>query len=242
MKRRILPNLLAGAALLLASACSDAVAPDATSRKAPTASPDLASYEAITTRLATTLTLDPRGNDYTFGSFRLHVPAGSVCDPATSGYGPGTWDLPCAPITQSLVLRAELSFQDGRAWVDFHPNVRFAPSQDRSGWVTLTTRRYPMQLHRAYALGDLNSFAMLYAPSIGASVIDEGGSDRSMVTHVNLRDGEIWRRLKHFSGFTITAGFACEPNADNNTCGAIPLVGTVEIVPGTATTTLTTPP
>src|SRR5689334_3597338 len=125
MQRRILPTLLAGAALLLATACSDSVAPDATPRKAPTASPDLASYEAITTTLTRSLTLDPAGNDYTFGSFQLHVPAGAVCDPATSGYGPDTWDLPCDPITQPLRLSADVSFRDGRAWVDFHPNVRF---------------------------------------------------------------------------------------------------------------------
>jgi len=240
MKRRLLPNLLAGAALLLASACSDAVAPDATSRKAPTASPDLASYEAITSRLGTTLTLDPQGNDYTFGSFQLHVPAGAVCDPATSGYGVGTWDLPCTPLNRSMRLRANVSFENGRAWVDFHPNVRFVPSDDPSNWVTLTTRRTAAQLRRAYVSGGLRSFALLYAPAIGETPIDEGATDPSVVTFANLRNGMIWRRLKHFSGFTISAGFVCEPTADNNNCGTS--TGEVQVVPGTAPVPVPTPP
>lgn len=228
MKRRILPNLLAGAALLLAAACSDAVAPDATPRKAPQPSvPDLASYEAITMTFASSITIDPSGGEYTLGSFRLRVPENAVCDPATSGYGPEFWDAPCTRLGRSQRFNVQLRFQQGRAWIDFSPNVRFAPSEDPSNWVTLTARRYQTELWFAQATGRLDSYALLYAPEIGATPVDEGASDPSVVTRIDLGDGYITRRLKHFSGFTISLGFACDPSIEGS-CGT----GTVDVVPG----------
>src|SRR5688500_3620155 len=30
------------------------------------------------------------------GTYKIDIPAGAICDLETSGYGPGTWDNPCA--------------------------------------------------------------------------------------------------------------------------------------------------
>src|SRR5258708_26102337 len=38
----------------------------------------------------------------------LVVPVGGVCDPATSSYGPGTWDDDCPPLTHPLSLPATM--------------------------------------------------------------------------------------------------------------------------------------
>ena len=58
-----------------------------------------------------------------------------------------------------------------------------------------------------------------------------------MVTHVNLTTGIVWRRVKHFSGYLVTAGFNCGPADDITTCvvddgtaiGATPLSGATPI-------------
>src|SRR3954468_19655240 len=97
--------------LVAASACSDApMAPRATERPAfdiqalqPQASRGSSQNEDASTQSGdednvTRITIDPNvSRTYSFGDNWIYFPARSVCDPVTSGYGPGTWELPCAP-------------------------------------------------------------------------------------------------------------------------------------------------
>ena len=80
----------------------------------------------------------------------------------------------------------------------------------------------------------MRQYALLYAPEIGAAPLDEGTIDPTMVTVIRMRDGLIWRRLKHFSGFTISLGRACDPAVDQNCTVPAPVTGgDVEVVPQT---------
>lgn len=218
IKRRSALLLFTGAAALLAVACRDSLAPSATSEKSPFASqPQLLRSIGTPSNLGGSIVLTPRGGDFLLGGFMLHVPAGAVCDPRTTNYGPAFWDDPCTPLRSAIRLQVHVQHQDGRLWIDFKPNVRFAPSSDPSQWVTLTTWRPRGELSTALSGNQMRQFALLYAPEIGADPLDEGAIDRSMITVVQLSDGLIWRRLKHFSGFTITLGYVCDPAVDQ-TC------------------------
>jgi len=55
------------------------------------------------------------------------------------------------------------------------------------------------------------NFAILYVPTGTSSHIDEVQStgDLTMVTHVDLRTGVVWRRVKHFSGYLVVSGTSC---------------------------------
>src|SRR5688572_16943931 len=45
------------------------------------------------------------------GAHEIRFPAGAVCDPATSSYGPGTWDAPCTPLAAPITFTV-------RTWTD----------------------------------------------------------------------------------------------------------------------------
>ena len=230
-KRRSSILLITGAAVVLAVACRDTLAPTASPEKDPFASrPQLLRSSGGSSRTGS-ITLTPQGGDYLLGGFLLRVPAGAVCDPATTQYGPAFWDDQCTPISAPITLQVEVKQQNGRLWIDFKPNVRFAPSNDPSKWVTLLTWRPRSELSSAFSRRQMRQYALLYAREIGATPLDEGTIDKSMVTVVRMRDGLIWRRLKHFSGFTISLGRACDPATEQNCTATTPEGGDVDVIP-----------
>ena len=221
--------LLVGAVAALAVACQDAVAP------ANKANPLAASATATFTQggvnanrsQLSTLQLSPNGGTYRIGDFEVIVPAGAVCDPATSKYGATHWDDDCRPLTQSLTVSVITKKQADGVSVDFQPDIRFRPS---AGQVIIRTNAYSSLLtSRSVRQLSTNSsffqnFAILYVPTGGWTRIDEVRStgDASMVTHVDLQTGLVWRRVKHFSGYTVSAGFSCPSLADDGTCNVSP--------------------
>jgi len=146
------------------------------------------------------------------------VPAKAVCDPATSSYGPGTWDSACTPAAHSIHITATVSTIDGRDYVDFSPHIRFVPTSDESGWVTIHTFR----LAAIGGNGDLRRFSILFADTPGGPVVDESATDPTLATHVNIRTGAVWRRVKHFTGYNVHTGMIddCTPGVDDG-CYAI---------------------
>ena len=231
-KRRLSILLITGTAAALAVACRDTMAPTASPDKDPFASqPQLLRSNGGSGRSGSIL-LTPRGGDYLLGGFLLHMPAGAVCDPSTTQYGPAFWDDQCTPISAPIRLQVEVTQKNGRLWIDFKPNVRFAPSSDPSNWVTLTTWRSHFELSSSYSRRQMRQYALLYAPEIGATPLDEGSIDPTMVTMVRMSDGLIWRRLKHFSGFTITLGRACDPTSDQSCTSTTQVLGgDVQVIP-----------
>ena len=65
----------------------------------------------------------------------------------------------------------------------------------------------------------LNAFAILYSPGLGVQGVSAiSRPTEASSTHVDLNTGLIWRRVKHFSGYSIVSGESCDPSPDNPDC------------------------
>jgi hypothetical protein len=146
--------------------------------------------------------IDPRKNQtVAAGGNSLVFPAHSICDPETSGYGVDLWDAPCKPLTQPIWITANYSFRDGHAEVDFQPALRFAPASatDQSYWVILT-------LQEKIKLNSNLTYAIRWLAPDG-TWIDESLADASMRAWTDKSGNKVSRRIKHFSGYNVTAGY-----------------------------------
>jgi len=199
-------SLLLGLAAL--GACSDSpVAPAARTLRADAIEvPALSRWQAGNVPIwmidsnTVAFTIDPnRDQTVAAGGNSLVFPAQSICDPATSGYGVALWDAPCQPLTKPIVITAEYSFSDGHARVDFQPALRFVPATDRSRWVVLT-------LQERIRLNSEAMYAIRWQAPDG-SWIDESLSDPTMLAWTDRAGNKVSRRIKHFSGYNVTAGY-----------------------------------
>ena len=155
-------------------------------------------------------TVSPNGGVYFIGNHAVVFPARSICDPATSSYGPGTWDSPCDPLSAPLKIHAKLRTAKLGTWVDFSPSLRFVPSTNSKQWVWMT-----MFTPAIIGAQDLSKFNILFAPKIGAAGIDESPSDATLRTYVDTRSGVATRRIKHFTGYMTSSGRSCDPNTES---------------------------
>ena len=146
--------------------------------------------------------ISPNGGIVDLGNHAVVFPANSVCDPATSSYGPGTWDAPCSPLQAPIKVHAEVRRTNGQTAVDFTPSLRFVPSNDPARWVWLV-------LYTPSAVGksDLSGFNILWESAPGAPAIDETPLDSSLRTYIDTWQGLSLRRIKHFSGY-VENGYA----------------------------------
>ncbi len=144
-----------------------------------------------------------------FGVFTVNFPANSVCDPDNTAS--------CTPANGVIRVIATLQSTNGRVWVDFKPHLQFVDSSDPSTWVTISTdvhanfiraNRDSLNANRAL----LRRFNILFADAIGGSTVNDVTVDGSLITHIGLASGTIWRRILHFSGYNITTGEACDPS------------------------------
>ena len=221
--------LLVGAVAALAVACQDAVAPAHTAN--PRSAAATASFSkngsAASRSVIGTLQLSPNGGTYHVGDFDIFVPAGAVCDPTTTKYGVKHWDEDCTPATSTIQVNVVAKKHGQGLSLDFQPDLRFRPS---AGWVVIQTNAYSSLLtsnsvrQLSVSSSFFQNFAILYVPTGGWTHIDEVQStgDASLVTHVDLHRGLVWRRVKHFSGWIISAGFSCPSLADDGTCNVDP--------------------
>ena len=240
MRRNTL-YVLVGAVAALAVACRDsAVAParSATSLSAA-ASPSLSAGGVNQNRtLLGTIELSPNGGTYHVGDFDIVMPAGAVCDPATTRYGVGHWDDDCSPAVSGVTVNVVAKKQGNRVSVDFQPDLRFRPS---AGWVVIQTNAYsdlltsPAVRRLSTKSAFFENFSIQYAPTGGGRQINEfrSSGDPSLLTHLDLRTGLVWRRVKHFSGYIVSIGAKCDPTVSgiDGTCpvddGALGGTGTV---------------
>lgn len=168
------------------------------------------------------LVLTANGGTYNIGDgiYTLSVPANGVCV-LGSTYGPTEWEAPCDTLgdRESIVVRATIGFANGGPVIDFAPSLRFNPKAQ----VTLSTTIYAQQLvpYQDYYTNNpwaLRSFGMYYTSDFGVSGSNDAAFDTTVVTHVNLRTGVVWRRVKHFSGYNIAVGVACDPSPEDPNC------------------------
>jgi len=212
-------------AVLAMGGCSESTAPTSLPRGVtvgPNGRPDLRPASVFAGPKSTTFTLTAAGGSFDVGTFTVNFPANSVCDPSVSSYGPGTWDSDCATLGngQSITVKATYGFtvSDGPV-VDFSPALRFNPKTT----VTISTDLYAPVLttFRAWFLANpsaLRYFGVYYTPDFGTTAFTDAGRDESLVTHVNLTTGIVWRRIKHFSGYNISSGLPCDPSPDDPEC------------------------
>jgi hypothetical protein len=222
--RVTLRTLAATAAILAAAACSDStVAPrsESATLRASDRAPSLDLSFGSSINLGSDFTLTSNGGTFNIaGIYTVSFPQNSVCDPALTSY---TATDDCVTLgqgkTKSIKVHGTVKLSlDGIA-VDFQPELRFAPSKT----VTLWTDIYAPVLvrNRDYYLAHpaaLGSLAMAYSATMGGTRIADYASDASVVTHVNLTTGRVWRRVKHFSGYNIFTGDNCSPSPDNPYC------------------------
>jgi hypothetical protein len=201
-------------ALVAASACSDATsAPRQAERPAfdvqamqPEMSRSGGPRDRRTSELdsnTATLTIDPDvSKTYAFGQDWIYFPAHSICDPATSGYGPGLWDTPCTPVTQPVTITVQWNSRGGYAFAHFSPELRFVPADARAvnRWVILS-------LHSQKRLHDLAAYNILYNVQPGVWV-DESLSDPTLRAWLDPLHNSVSRRVKHFSGYMLAAAYS----------------------------------
>jgi hypothetical protein len=171
---------------------------------------------------STTFTVTSAGGLFQVGGlYFVNFPANSICDPATSTYGPGTWDDPCTTLAdgQSVTITATYGFTANGLSVDFSPALRFNPNTR----VIIATTAYANVLttfstYFANNPSSLHFLGIYYDPQLGAPGQTDAGRDPSLVTHVNLNTGLVWRRIKHFSGYNVYTGLPCDPSPDDPDC------------------------
>jgi hypothetical protein len=201
MRLRYLLLAMSGV-VVASSACST----DATS-PLPFAAPESAGFSKGSSKLQDesiegsddddyVFTIDPRRDNYlTFGEHSLWLPANTVCDPATSAYGVGTWDLACSPLTTSITITAKVrSASGGLPRVDFEPAIRFNPG--RAAYLTMSVKGRKAK--------EAAAMRILYcATSASKDCVDEALTDPTLETVLNRPMKMVYRRIKHFSGYLV---------------------------------------
>ena len=197
---------------MLAAGCSDAtMAPTANTADPGDATdvvlPGGGATAALTSvdTLRFTFVIDPyRARSYDLGAGNAIVfPAGSVCDPNRSTYGNGEWDRPCTAATSSVTIQTK-AWLDARGYahVDFDRHVRFVPSSNPSRWVMLTLSDYGASLSPWATI----KYCKDVKHDSKGNCEDEAKKDPSLATVRNPVTGKLTRRVKHFSGYSLTSG------------------------------------
>jgi hypothetical protein len=204
--------------LALVAGCRDSVvapaaapsAAPASSMLAPEGRPSL-SFSGVSVQDGTAdFTVSPFGGTYSVGNNAVVFPAHSICDPEKSSYGEGTWDTHCVPLNRPIDIHATTSRLNGVDWVDFSPHIRFVPSERASRWVWIFMKTPQVKGSSA----DLSRFSIYFAESIGGPLVNDAATDPTMRTYVDTQSGVSSRRIKHFTGYAVSSGFACDPNVD----------------------------
>lgn len=196
--RLSLAALALGAGLM--SACSDApVTPTAATQPVVQGlTADMAKNSNDTVKVS--VVYDPaEGVVAQFGKHRLVMPAGSVCDPERSTYGTSEWDKSCVVLKRPLTIQIKATLgKNGYPYVDFHPNLRFVPS-------TNPDKHVGVYFWDPKALMETDP-NILYCNASTKKCVNEGLFDASQRTNRDYKNGYIWRRIKHFSGYHVVAG------------------------------------
>jgi hypothetical protein len=140
------------------------------------------------------LSIGPKTNTtFSIGEHKVQIVAGSICDPATAGYGPALWDAPCQPSKETVLVTAKAyTSAEGRPVLTFTPDLRFVPGRTNKIWLLDP------------AAASRQAGVLAWCPTGGAACVDEGATDASLATDYTGQ-GYAHRRIKHFSGYTVVA-------------------------------------
>lgn len=139
-------------------------------------------------------TVDPTlDQSVNLGPNHLSLPAGAICDIATSSYGSSVWNDECVPQTQPVVITAIVrNSTSANPSIDFYPAMRFAPAKAVNLHIYVPVDAEAFQ----------KSWVMKYCNDFNFC-IDESLSDSQLKSYVDRENKIVFRRIKHFSGFII---------------------------------------
>ena len=137
---------------------------------------------------------DPRRDQvFSLGPNRLEIPANSVCNMQTSGYGEAYWNAPCAPHTQPITLTVVI-----KNATKTHPEVQFFPAMRFNPANSVRLFMYAPRVSR----DDAKNWLMLYCADKGGCK-DESLTDSDLTTYIDYSNNILFRRVKHFSGYVV---------------------------------------
>ena len=207
-------------AAIAATACSDAPSAPASSRQASDASfgrgysngPKNKNYDSdddpslpddprgkhlVKTGTATFVVNPNETRSYSFGPHSVYIPANAICDPKTAEYGEELWNSSCETLREAITVTVRWEGKGGHGAVTFEPDLRFAPSSNPMQWVWLTLRDRKL-------ISDYRTYSILWlSPTRGW--VDESATDPSLKAFVSKDNNTVYRRLKHFSGYLVSA-------------------------------------
>jgi hypothetical protein len=211
--RRFVPLLIAGIALIV-SGCRDTVAPPSSEPLATLVPVEDLSFSRIVSNAdganATEIrfTFSRAAGSTKLGEFKLTWEENSVCERDNSGYGWEFFRKACQAENEDIEMTAKIWTEDGRTYVDFYPDIRFSPDKN----VMLSVVRDEIVGRRLNTRLKLK-YNIYYTHRIGDTryYIDEAWFDPEQRTHFNTTTGEVWREIRHFSGFVIRTGYDEQP-------------------------------
>ncbi len=131
------------------------------------------------------------------GTSRLDIPEDGICDLATSGYGPSTWDAPCSPTKQDVdITVTSTGAGTSNPKLDFVPALRFNPSK------SVRLSMYGRNVTDADAASWVIKYCTLDAAGVN-NCVNESVNDASLKTYIDSDKSVAFRRIKHFSEFLL---------------------------------------
>ena len=152
------------------------------------------------------------------GDHVVSLPANSICDPATSGYGQDLWDTPCTPLQTPITIHAAWNSKLGHAFVQFSPDLRFVPTSDPSQYVTITMKDYVQ-------LDSTARYPIYWLRPSDSTWVDEGLVDSSENPVMDVQGNKVTRRLKHFSGYLVGATEVCDAYSSSDCASVLSFSG-----------------
>lgn len=145
-----------------------------------------------------TFTINPNKQaNVQLGNHAIHFPARSICDPAATTYGATEWDKPCILLTRPITVTAQwVETGDGRPLMEFEPALRFVPN--KTVILSMTLRDEPEE--------DQNQLLRILWRNEQDVWVDESLTDATLESRISHGGKKVWRRIKHFSGYMVTAG------------------------------------
>ncbi len=204
---------------MLAAGCSDStVAPQA--KPLDSTIPGGGATAALTgsDTLRFSFTIDPSHTTFYYlgAGNSITFPAGSLCDPSRSSYGAGQWDRWCPVATSPVTVNTKAWLdREGQPHLDFDRHVRFVPTLNPAGWVMLTLSDYGSSI-------DLWSKIAYCQTEQQSSCVDESKQDPTVATVTDPISGKLTRRVKHFSGYSLTSGRDADSEAASFSRSRIP--------------------
>ena len=214
--RRYVPLLIAGIALIV-SGCRDTVSPTTSLPLATLVPVEDMSFSRIVSSTdganaaEIKFTFSRAAGSAQIGEFTLAWDANSVCERDNSGYGFAFFRKSCQAENEDVEMTARVWSEDGRTYVDFYPDIRFSPDKN----VTLNVKREEI-IGRRLTKPLMLKYNIYYTHRIGDTryYIDEAWFDPEQRTHFNTKTGDVWREIRHFSGFVIRTGYDEQPAVD----------------------------